>query len=233
MRILRSLAKTIVVGIVILIAVPVAYVFAAFAGAAIPSGSSIPTKRGPELSREIVLLTTLLHTDIAIKADDAVLEKFDFLWRSTLPLAHPNLKYVGFGWGSRAFYTSAGNYTDITPGAVFKAVTGDDPVMRVVAMGDVSNVEDSIKISLTEPQFQTLLSLIYSSFKNHQLGKVSQLEGISIGPNDAFFPANGHFDIFRPCNVWVGEVLSGAGVGTGIWTPTSQSLELSLSLHGQ
>jgi hypothetical protein len=42
-----------------------------------------------------------------------------------------------------------------------------------------------------------------------------------------FYEANSHFSIFRTCNVWIAEVLRGAGVPMGIWTPTPYSVSLS------
>lgn len=49
---------------------------------------------------------------------------------------------------------------------------------------------------------------------------------------DAFFPAVGPFNLTRTCNVGVGERLRAAGLPFGAWTPTPQSVRLSLWWNG-
>ncbi len=48
------------------------------------------------------------------------------------------------------------------------------------------------------------------------------------GLTDAFFQAKGRFNIFYTCNEWLGRQLRAAGVPMGIWTPTTQAVDLSL-----
>ncbi|MCB1459528.1 MAG: DUF2459 domain-containing protein, partial [Nitratireductor sp.] len=130
------------------------------------------------------------------------------------------------------FYTTAGSYSDITVSATLRAATGDEPVMRVTPLGRLSANEDVVAVDLPVPAYQRLLSAIKASFLTGANGRTIHLAGASIGPGDAFFLAEGHFNIFNPCNQWVGRMLHSAGIKIGIWTPTTHSLLASLRWLG-
>jgi len=185
-----------------------------------------PEKSGPVT---IYLLSGLLHVDIAIPVGELSAEDFSFLDQTRIPFANPALRFLAFGWGSKAFYTTAGNYSDIRPGAVFTAVTGDDAVMRVTPVGALNEREGVMALTLQRQQFNALLGGILAGFETGADGLPQYLPQYSIGPGDAFFTGVGHFNIFYPCNQWAGDVLAGAGTRTGIWTPTTYSLLMKIA----
>jgi uncharacterized protein (TIGR02117 family) len=184
--------------------------------------------QGEQEAVTVYLITGLLHADIAIPVVEIDKGRFGFLGETRLPFDNPNLRYLAFGWGSKAFYTTAGNYSDIRPGAVFTAVTGDDPVMRVTPVGALSQSETVIAFSLGRSRFDRLMEAIGTGFAKDVYGNPDYLSQYTIGTGDAFFAGTGHFNIFNPCNQWVGEALASAGIVTGIWTPTTHSLLLSI-----
>ena len=214
----------------IVAALPFIYLGASQVGSLIPRDSVALKFDNQPKTHRVYLLNGLLHADIAIKVDETLRRKFDFLDQSTLPMQNPILQYLAFGWGSKAFYTTAGTYSDIKLPAVFKAMTGDESVMRVTAFGDISSVENNIVITLNDQQYLTLLKSIRSSFAESRTPV--QMQNVSIGGSDAFYAAKGPFNIFYPCNQWVGRVLHESGVGVGLWTPTTYTLRQSLSVHG-
>jgi len=219
--------------LLVTIAIPICYIAASIAGALIPggyAGSSVPQKIQAKPIREIILITSLLHADFAFPVDDALKEQLGFLSKSSFPLSHPNLKYVAVGWGSKAFYTTAGTYADIEAQAVFKAVAGDDAVMRFVAFGDVRGLPDTVRLELTDAQYGRLLDSIVADLKQGH-GDPLWMRGVTIGENDAFYEALGHFNIFNPCNQWANRVLRDSGVPLGVWTPTAQAFKLSLTTY--
>ncbi|MEZ5872681.1 MAG: TIGR02117 family protein [Nitratireductor sp.] len=212
------------------------YLGAAFVGALIPAqpipaavaGQSQAGEDGA--SRRIYLLTTLLHADIAIPVNDALRSRFDFLGDAGVPIDHPGLKYLIFGWGSREFYTRTARLSDIRPATAFRAITGDASVMHVYAAGDVSGLESAFGIDLPPGGPERLLAFIETGFAR-DAGRPVPIDGVSYGMADAFFAGVGHFDIMRPCNIWVGEALREAGLATGVWTPITGALKLGLQLH--
>jgi uncharacterized protein (TIGR02117 family) len=221
------------------IAAPVLFVIgfllASYVGAAIPRGAQIAPAASAQSpggdAIRIYLLTSPLHTDIALPARAPGMERFSVLRDGGIPLDNPNLHYIGFGWGSKAFYTTAGTYSDIELSAVFKAVFGDTSVMRVVALGELAPAPNVLAFDLTPGGFAALLVGISASFQGGEPSRWQHLAGASIGSGDAFYEANGNFNLLIPCNQWTGRLLSRAGVTTGIWTPTTHSLTASIDWH--
>ena len=192
----------------VLLVLVAGYLGAAFIGAHVPSTQTArPEQRPTAAARKVYLLTSPLHADIAIRATPGLLQRFAFLQASQVPVDHPGLQYLAFGWGSRAFYTSAGDHSDISVSAAFKAITGDGSVMRVVGWGDVTGLPDNIEIELTKEGYDRLLSAIERGFSRDDAGEQVLLPDASIGANDAFFESDYHFNIFYPCNQWVRDAL--------------------------
>ncbi|MEM7461104.1 MAG: TIGR02117 family protein [Pseudomonadota bacterium] len=223
-RILRLIAGTLgVLALVVFV-----YLAASVAGAIYPGHAD--SGRAPGNTERIYLLTTLLHADFAIPVDDAVRKRFAHLAADGIPIFNPNLKFLVFGWGSHAFYTTARNLTDIRPGPTFTAVTGDNSVVRMVPAGDITELENAYAVDLPAGGTERLLDFIENSIAgfrdNHEI-----LPGKGLGTGDVFFVANGGFHIFRPCNIWAADGLRVAGLNTGKWTPTTHSLLLGLRLH--
>ena len=216
-----------------LIAVPAIYFLASMAGAIVPGNNQsqiqLTTTTGND--KEIYLLTSLLHADIAIPVDAEVLSKFSFLKQSGIEMDHAGLRYLVFGWGSQAFYTTAGTYADITLAATVKAITSDTAVMHVVPSGQIAKSENSIPIKVSEQGFSRLIHFLRRSFENEATDMPFWLQNESHGYGDVFYLSNGNFNIFNPCNVWTGNALKRAGISVGAWTPTTQSLKWSLRIH--
>ncbi len=216
----------------LLIAVPAIYFLASMAGAIVPGKSSADSAdKTTGNEKEIYLLTSLLHADIAIPVDAEVLRKFSFLKQSGIEMDHSGLRYLVFGWGSQAFYTTAGTYADITLAATVKAITSDTAVMHVVPSGQIAKSENSIPIQVSEQGFSRLLNYLLRSFENEATDAPFWLMNESHGYGDVFYLSNGNFNIFNPCNVWTSNALKRAGISIGAWTPTTQSLKWSLRIH--
>lgn len=206
------------------------YLIAALIGAIVPSPDN-PIKTPLDNSQpkvEISLLSTLLHVDIAIPIDDDLKTRFSFLQEDGFPLSHPNLRYLVIGWGSRVFYTSTKNLSDIGAGPVFTAITGDTSVLHIIPAKDVSQNEGVKNITVTKDGLNAMLDNISNTLVHTADGKPIILPGKSHGLSDLFYEAKGDFNIFNPCNIWAARMLRSAGVSTGIWTPTTYSLLWSL-----
>lgn len=204
------------------------YLGATLAGALIPARGGLQLAAGkPE---KIFLLTSLLHADFAIAVDDALRARFSFLREAGVPVDHPNLRYLVFGWGAREFYINTPTLADVAPLPLFKGITGDRSVMHVMAAADVSRAESSIALTLPPGGREKLVEFIAASF-TRKGNATLPIPGVSYGMSDAFFEGEGGFHIFKPCNIWVAQGLRQAGLATGAWTPTTWSLKLGLSLH--
>lgn len=188
---------------------------------------------GPDLSgpvtRQIGLLQGPIHTDILFPLTPETRARFAFAEAAGVPLNHPDAQWLVFGWGSAAFYTTAGTYADITASAVLTAATGDDAVIRLDALGPLPEMDNLRFLDISDAQFQALLTQTTAA-----LSSQTKLDHPGLTGSDAFFPARGRFHLFRTCNVWLGETLRASGIPFGLWTPANWSVTLSLNrLHGQ
>lgn len=100
--------------------------------------------------------------------------------------------------------------------------------MRITPLPELKEMSEAIPIRLSQEQFDALLSAIKRGFTQNHDQSLQYLPQYTLSKGDAFFKAKGHFNIFNPCNQWVGDMLHQIGLRTGIWTPTSYALRWSL-----
>lgn len=211
-RALRLIALT--------LALPVLYLLASVLLPLIPGPG--PNLSGPP-AHTIGLLQGPIHTDILFPLTPETRARFAFGEAAGVPLNHPDAEWLIFGWGSAAFYTTAGTYADITTSAVLTAATGDDAVIRLDVLGPLPPLDTLRFLQLSEAQFQALLTQTSAAFASQ-----TKLDRPGFTGTDAFFAAHGHFSALRTCNVWLGETLRAAGIRFGLWTPANWSVTLSL-----
>lgn len=207
----------------LILALPLLYLAASLTLPLIPGPG--PDKTGP-LTRQIGLIQGPIHTDILFPLTPETRARFAFAEAAGVPVNHPEAQWLMFGWGSAAFYTTAGTYADITASAVLTAATGDDAVIRLDVTGPLNPVENLRFLQLSEAQFQALLTQTTATFASK-----TPLNHPGFTAFDAFFPAHGHFSALRTCNVWLGETFRAAGIPFGLWTPANWSVTLSLDQH--
>ncbi|MDP1577673.1 MAG: TIGR02117 family protein, partial [Cypionkella sp.] len=210
-----------------IICLPLVYFAAGFVGAVIP-GKHADLAPGTDVL--IGLARAPIHYDFLLPMSPELRARFGFAEAAGVPVNAPQAEWLLVGWGSEAFYTSAGSYADMKPGAVWTAVTGDKAVLHLDVAGDVSGVEGISYFTLSDAQYQALLGSLEANFQRDQTGAPLALDA-HFNDHDAFFAAEGDFNLLHPCNAWLGETLRAAGVPFGIWTPTPQAVELSLRWH--
>lgn len=203
------------------------YLIAAVMGALIPAQHIAHDSIEPA-SQEIILLRGPIHYDILLPNDPETRRVFSAVQTAGVPLEHPNARWLSIGWGSAAFYTSAGRYRDIKLSAVWRAASGDQSVLRFEIYGPLPHHSAIKRVQVSPAQLRALRASILAD-----LGAAPQplpLEGFS--HSDVFFAAQGRFHLLKTCNVWVGQKLSSAGLSFGIWTPTPFSVTLSRWWNG-
>jgi uncharacterized protein (TIGR02117 family) len=207
----------------LILALPVLYLAASFVLPLIPGPG--PDNSGPP-AHSIGLLQGPIHTDILFALTPETHALFAFAEAAGVPVTHPEARWLMFGRGSAAFYTTAGTYADITAGAVLTAATGDSAVIRLDVTGPLTAMENLRFLQLSEAQFQALLGQTTATFASE-----TPLHHPGFTGSDAFFPAYSRFHLFRTCNVWLGETFRAAGIPFGLWTPANWSVTLSLNRH--
>lgn len=212
------------------LALPVVYLLAGFVGALIPGGGD--AAEGPATIR-VGLLRGPIHYDFLLPVDERTRPAFAFAEaQKGVPVSHPQARWIVVGWGSEAFYTTAGTYADITAAAVWTAATGDSAVMRVDVLADfAAGAEGLYWLDITPEEYARLLSGVEASFTRDPGGQPQPLAVAGLTGSDGFWQAAGHFSLLHPCNDWVGEQLRAAGLRFGLWTPTPQAVTLALWWH--
>lgn len=201
------------------------YLGLAVVGALIPAPHGDVTTTGDD--RWIILVQGPIHYDILLPMDDETRDGFAFLANGGVPIDHFNAAWLSVGWGSAAFYTTAGSYADIEFGAMAKAITGDSGVLRFDVYGPLPDSPHLRRVQISAEQLDTLRIGILAN-----LATPTPLPLSGFSDTDAFYPAKGRFNILRTCNVWVGQQLAAAGIAFGRWTPTPYAVTLSLWWNG-
>jgi uncharacterized protein (TIGR02117 family) len=208
-----------------------------FAIAALTLGTVVPrppigTAEGSAPgSARILVLSSPMHTDIAVPVEAVAGRDFAFLSEAGLPLGHPSARWVLFGWGGRAFYVATPDMTDIQLGPLLKSFTLDSSVMHVEVVGALDEGRPGIAgFTISGQGLGRLLAFVRSSFAEPD-GVPVQLIGTGYTPEDTFFEAVGSFNALVGCNTWTARALRQAGLRTGWWNPMPQSLDWSLALY--
>ncbi|TXH80223.1 MAG: TIGR02117 family protein [Rhizobium sp.] len=186
-----------------------------------------------ERSRQILMLSNPIHTDIAIPVDGDLLTRFAFLRTAGLDLDNPNLRYLIFGWGGRSFYTETPTWADLKPGPVLKSFGLDRSVIHAELAGDIPlNAPVVTAINIDPEGLERLKQFILASFEQAD-SKPIALPGSNYGPNDAFFEARGYFNALMGYNTWTAAALRQAGLTSGLWTSLPWMLRMSLHLYNE
>lgn len=212
-------------GLTCVVAVPVAYILAAFLGAVIP-GPVAEVKGAP--TERIALARGPIHYDILLPLTPDTRAAFGFAEAAGLPVNHPQAEWLVVGWGAAGFYTTVGSYGDVTAPVLWRAVTGDDAVMRLDLAGDVSGVQSLRWLDASPAQIATLRGTILAAMARDAADQPIAASTAGWSASHRFFAATGRFNIFHTCNAWTGETLRQAGFAFGLWTPTPQAVTLSL-----
>jgi len=197
------------------------YFAAAFMGALLPRG--VATDLGAK-TETIGLLRGPIHYDLLLPLEA---HPFSFLEGTSMPLDDPRAKWLVVGWGGRAFYTTVGDYRDVTPKAVVRGVFGDASVLRFDLVGDAQPGPHVTFIRVTKVQRAALDARILA-----EMTTTLPMKHPGLTPTDVFFAARSRFNILRTCNVWIGQVLRDAGMRFGAWTPLPFSVTLALNRFG-
>jgi len=182
-------------------------------------------------TRHILMLKNPIHTDIAIPVDDRVRQRFHFLVDAAIPADSPEVRYIVFGWGGRAFYLETPTWSELKAVPVLKALTLDASVMHVDVAGDISEPRPDVTgFDIGEERFAALLDFTEASFQQGPNGPIL-VPDAAYSRYDGFYEANGDFNALVGCNTWTAAALRTAGLRTGWWNPLPVSLSLSMRLY--
>jgi Protein of unknown function (DUF2459) len=100
--------------------------------------------------------------------------------------------------------------------------------MRLEVLGQIGDLSDVPMITVDDTQFAALLGALETMLVRDKGGRPVLLDHPGFSTTDAFFAAEGGFNILRTCNVWISEMMAAAGIPFGRWTPTPFAVRLAL-----
>ncbi|WP_238367526.1 DUF2459 domain-containing protein [Mesobacterium pallidum] len=211
---LRTFLRGIFLGLALVLG---GFAVAGVIGAAIPNGET----GGGDGPVTVHLLAGPIHYDFLLPADGTTRADFAFATAGGVPVDDPRARWIVAGWGAAAFYTTAGTYADVQPGAVLRGIVGDGSVLHVSVAGALRDDLPLRTLRLTQAEYDRLKRAILASAPDPTFA------ASGFGPTDAFFASPERFHLFRTCNVWVAEVMARAGLRFGRWTPAPYSVTLA------
>lgn len=169
----------------------------------------------------IYIKTNGVHTDIVVPVKNNRMDWTRLIKYENTDARDTTMQYVGIGWGDKGFYLQTPEWKDLKFSVAFKAMfhLGSSAVhatfYKQIITGD--NCKE-IKISNTE--YDQLVHYIKTTFQTNTAGNSIHITSVNdgYGATDAFYEANGKYDLFHTCNTWANNALKSCGQRACLWT---------------
>lgn len=184
------------------------YFFFAFLLSYLPTN---PTKVSCSQKEEIFITSNGVHLGIILP--NSTLSK-DFKDKFSIKVGN----YTDFGWGDKGFYLETPTWDDLKYSTAIEALFWYSP--SVLHIENYQNIQSHWKkLEVCPSQIALLEEYIEKSIQKDSSGRYKIIVGESYGLNDKFYEANGSYNCFITCNVWVNQALKNAQIKTSIWSP--------------
>jgi len=190
--------------------------------------SGIEVKAEPLTTQEveIYIVTNGVHADIVLPVKTALID-----WSKHILFANTRDQdslgiYVSFGWGDRQFYIETPEWKDLKWKTAMNAILGlNKAAMHTTFHKNLNEGIDCKKLLLSSDQFKRLVRYVDNSFTKNQDGSFMLIgPGLNYGPNDAFYEANGNYNLFYTSNTWTNDALKACGQKACVWTPFDKGI---------
>jgi uncharacterized protein (TIGR02117 family) len=165
-----------------------------------------------------------MHTDIIIDLHCA-----NYPWEKLLPeiIQEPYRGYLGFGWGDKRTYLTTPTWDKLQPIVALKALfVNTDSLIHINYYREIKRADNLMMIKVTQKQHQKIEKLILKSF-----GAKPLLVAQGYRREDAFYASIYHYNLFRTCNTWTGDILRESNITMSYWTPLSSNVITSLQSY--
>jgi uncharacterized protein (TIGR02117 family) len=158
-----------------------------------------------------------VHTDFVLPVTTEEVDWSTIFLPRHYPVDVTGFDHIGIGWGDLDFYRSTPYWRDFDVGTALRALAGLGPTALHVQYRPRPGVnEDCGKIEVSVPQYRALADYIAGTIASTEAPAAP-----GYGATDLFYRAQGHFSLFKSCNVWVGQGMKASGLPSGLWTPFS------------
>ncbi|POY40804.1 TIGR02117 family protein [Flavobacterium alvei] len=198
------------------------YIISALSISMISVNSDVSQKDKPI---EIFILSNGVHTDIVVPIKNEIKD-----WSKEIRFHQTKSKdslvnYLAFGWGDKGFYLNTSEWSDLKAITAFNAAFGlSSSAMHTTFYKKMNENASCKKIKISSQEYQKLITYISESFKLDSDQNVQWISGNSYGNRDAFYEANGSYNLFFTCNTWANNALKTANQKASLWTVTDTGI---------
>ncbi|MDM0114240.1 TIGR02117 family protein [Variovorax sp. J22R133] len=211
---MRALLRTLALLLMVPVAALLAYLGVACALMFFPANMMATTEAR---SIEAWVLSNGVHTDLVLPVRGHGIDWSQLFLPAHFRAAPPDAEYVAIGWGDREFYLHTPRWADLTASRAFGAVMGVNPaLLHVTYLKRDELAAFAHRLPLSQRQHQLLVDYVRAALPG---GRALPVADAHYGSADAFYEAQGSYDLFDTCNAWTGRGLREAGVVMGWWTP--------------
>ncbi|MET3477930.1 TIGR02117 family protein [Variovorax atrisoli] len=180
-----------------------------------PANAEAPKNAVAEVQAWV--LSNGVHTDYVFPIRSATVD-----WLQIFPLKDfrappPDAEFIAIGWGDREFYLNTPTWADLTASRALAALAGGNRALLHVSYlrrGQLG--QGAFALPLTQAQYAHLAAYVRAALPS---GRATPIAGAHYDNQDAFYEAEGGYNLFETCNTWTGRGLRQAGVTASRWTP--------------
>lgn len=191
----------------------------------IPVHSNAASEGKKEVS--IYVMTNGVHTDIVVPVKNDIMDWSKMTRFENTKSKDTTFKYAAFGWGDKGFYLQTPEWSDLKFTVAFNAMFHlGSTAMHVDFLHHIYQDKNCKEIRISRDQYQKLVKYIKNTFKYDQSGQIILIQQIHnvYGPDDAFYEANGAYDLFHTCNTWANSALKSCDQKACWWTPVDKGI---------
>lgn len=184
--------------------------------------SRITIRREPGTKPEVTIYikTNGVHTHIVVPTRNEQMDWSREIKFANTASADATGKYLGLGWGDKGFYLETPDWADLKVSVALKAAFAlGTTAIHATYYDELVEDKSCRKIMISKEQYARLVTYITNSLQKDPAGQFIPIStNANYGKTDAFYEANGKYNIFRTCNTWANIALKASGQKCCLWT---------------
>jgi uncharacterized protein (TIGR02117 family) len=179
---------------------------------------------------DIYVASNGIHTDFVLPINTSIKDWRVLFTADQFRKGWIYASYIAFGWGDKGFYLKTPEWKDLRLNTAVNALfVPSTSAMHVTLWPQPVEDELTIKVRLSDKEYQILVAYILDSFRWGGDHQVIEIDHPGYGEYDLFFESTLKFHLFRTCNVWTAQGLKKAGVRSSLWTPYDKPILFQIS----
>jgi uncharacterized protein (TIGR02117 family) len=188
--------------------------------------SRITIEKEPTAASDVAIYikTNGVHTDIVLPVRTPTIDWSQEIKYTHTQHADSTYPYLALGWGDKGFYLQTPQWSDLKFSVAFNAAFGlSTSAIHATFYSRLAENESCRKIYISSSQYARLAGFILSTFTKGEGGHLQPINA-HYGAADAFYEAEGHYNLFYTCNTWANSALKHCGQRCCLWTVLDKSI---------